>query len=147
MTELEPVLHAPLEIEILEVIPSFNRLVRMHWATRRALLKKWQWLVWLEVLRSRPSMVGPFTEKVQVKITRYSHKTLDPDNLHGSAKIILDALRAAKVLVDDTPAHIALICEQIKGAPRTVIRVTPINASADLSNRAHEGAPVLEPSC
>lgn len=117
-----------IEIEVPEVAPSLNRLMRMHWATRRALRKKWEWVVWYEAYRVQGAAAIRYDGRVSVRIVRRSHHVLDEDNLHGAAKLILDALKSAKVIQDDSPAHITLTCEQEKGPARTVIQVTPINA-------------------
>lgn len=109
-------------LDIPEVAPSTNRLMRMHWAARNRLIKKWQWLVWLEVFRLGFPSLPP--GKLAVRITRYSRHVLDADNLAGTAKVVLDAMKAAALIADDSPAHIDLTCEQESGAPRTMIRLT-----------------------
>lgn len=112
-----------IEIQVPEVAPSLNRLVRMHWAARNRLLKKWQWIVWAEVYRLGGPSGMKFHGKVRVRITRRSHHLLDADNLHGAAKLVLDALKTAKVIEDDSPEHIELHCEQESGSAQTTIRI------------------------
>lgn len=114
-----------IELDIDEVVPSVNRLMRMHWAQRRKLQKKWHWLIWLEFYRRGAPKVPK--GRLAVHITRYSFHVLDDDNLHGAAKVVLDALKTVKILTDDSPAYIALTCDQIRGGARTVIRVSPYN--------------------
>lgn len=99
----------------------------MHWAARRRLLQKWQWLVWLEIFRQGFPSLPP--GKLSVRITRCSHHVLDTDNLHGAAKIVLDALRHAHLIVDDSPRHIDLACEQETGAQLTRIQLTAATGS------------------
>lgn len=116
-----------LVFEISEVVPSLNRLLRMHWTARRRLQDKWRWLVWTEIYaRGGPERCG-FTDKVQIRILRRSRKILDDDNLHGSAKIVLDAIKNSKVISDDNPLHVSLICQQELGKPLTTVWVTPVN--------------------
>ena len=117
-----------IEFSIPEVVPSLNRLLRMHWRTRRRLLKKWEWAVFAEVYRLGGPIAVKQVGRVAVRITRRGRKTLDQDNLHGSAKIILDALKASRVIDDDSPAHIELTVEQESGSPQTTVRIAPINA-------------------
>jgi Holliday junction resolvase RusA-like endonuclease len=119
-----------IEISVNEVVPSLNRLLRLHWSARRRLRKKWEWIVFAEAYRVGGPLAIKFQGVLEVTIVRsYYRVPLDADNLHGAAKIVLDALKTAKVIADDSPAHIALICQQIQGLPRTTIRVAPINAS------------------
>ena len=115
-----------LLLEISEVVPSNNRLLRMHWAQRRKLAQKWQWLVWLEVFRLGFPSLPP--GKLAVRITRRSHHRMDADNLAGSAKIVLDALRYTHLIADDSPAHITLTCEQESGHSLTRIQLTAASA-------------------
>lgn len=114
-----------LEIQVPEVAPSLNRLMRMHWAARRKLLKKWEVILWAELYR-----IGAhdfrYKGKVTVQIMRRSHHMMDADNLHGAAKLILDSLKTAGVIEDDSPEHINLICEQESGQIGTTIRVIPL---------------------
>lgn len=129
-----------IEFTIPEVAPSLNRLLRMHWRTRRRLLKKWEWAIFAEVYRLGGPIAVKQVGRVAVRITRRGRKTLDQDNLHGAAKIILDALKASKVIEDDSPAHIELTCEQESGSPQTTVRIAPINAL-----REPTGSSSLEP--
>jgi Holliday junction resolvase RusA-like endonuclease len=112
-----------IEIVVPEVAPSLNRLMRLHWAARRRLLKKWEWIMYVETYRVRGPTAVKFEGKLSVRITRRSRKTLDHDNLYGSAKLILDAMTSVGLLLDDDPAHIELICEQERGTPQTTIKV------------------------
>lgn len=113
-----------LEIQVPEVAPSLNRLMRMHWAARRKLLKKWEVAVWAELYRIGAHRFH-YSGRVTVHIMRRSHHMLDADNLHGAAKLILDSLKTARVIEDDSPEHIDLVCEQESGKLQTTIRITP----------------------
>lgn len=46
--------------------------------------------------------------RVVVRITRYSTRSLDPDNLYGSVKPLLDCLRYAGLVANDTEEAINL---------------------------------------
>ena len=118
-----------IEIQVPEVAPSPNRLMRLHWAARRRLLKKWEWIVFAEVYRMGGPLAIKYHGKLAVRITRRSRNALDQDNLVGSAKLVLDALKNAKIIEDDSPEHIELTCVQERGLPQTTIQVSPINAS------------------
>jgi hypothetical protein len=135
-----------IEIQVPEVAPSLNHLIRLHWAARRRLLKKWEWIVFAEVYRIGGPAAISFQGKLRVRIVRRAHRQLDYDNLVGSCKIVLDALKAAKVIPDDSPDHIQLTCEQEAGRAQTTIQVTPINKLPPLTGSPDE--PPREPvSC
>ena len=130
-----------LRLEVLDAAPSMNRLMRMHWSSRNRLVEKWRWLIFAEVYRLGGPIAARPTGKFSVTITRcYRRVPLDPDNLHGAAKVVLDALRHCNLIWDDSPAHLELRCEQIQGAPRTVIEVTLINAQTKTSGSPPEPA-------
>jgi hypothetical protein len=113
-----------IEIVVPEVAPSLNRLMRMHWAKRRKLKKKWDWIIHVSMYQRGMDFAAlRGGGKLQVRIIRRSVHILDPDNLHGAAKLILDAMCECGALIDDDPAHIELICEQERGTPQTTIKV------------------------
>lgn len=119
-----------IEIQVPEIAPSLNRLVRMHWSARRRLLKKWEWIVFAEVYRVGGPLAIKYHGKMRVSIIRRSHHVLDHDNLHGAAKLVLDALKAARVIEDDSPDHIELHCEQERGPSQTTIHVDALTQVA-----------------
>lgn len=57
------------------------------------------------------------TAGITVRITRYGSKLLDPDNLCGGVKPLLDAIRYEGLIPDDSPDQIALIVRQKKTKP------------------------------
>jgi len=62
--------------------------------------------------------------KNAVAITVYHKKPYDPDNLTGSAKVVLDALRNIGFIKDDSARYIALTVEQVVGPDkRTTVRI------------------------
>ncbi len=107
-----------IEIEIPEVAPSLNKLIRLHWAARRKLQQKWAWMV----ISKRPAItMAP--KKAKVIINRQSPHLLDTDNLYGASKIIVDALKAAALIQGDDPARLNLVCTQNRGKAETKITV------------------------
>lgn len=54
---------------------------------------------------------------ITVRITRYGSKLLDPDNLCGGVKPLLDAIRYERLIPDDSPDQIELIVRQKKTMP------------------------------
>lgn len=57
---------------------------------------------------------GQGETRYTVCITRASTRTLDKDNLYGSAKWICDGLRYCGLIPDDNPQAIDLIVRQVK---------------------------------
>lgn len=89
----------------LAPMPSQNQLLRMHWAKRNRLKKSLAWQI-LAQCADRSTLP---VQRAQIVITRMTcGKEPDPDNLTASAKLLLDALRDAGVIVDDSPEHITL---------------------------------------
>ena len=56
--------------------------------------------------------------RANVSIVRCSTRALDPDNLRGSVKAILDCLRNCGLITDDTEEAITLDVSQTKAANR-----------------------------
>ena len=135
-----------IEIQVPEIVPSMNVLLRTHWAARRRMLKKWEWILYVEAYRLRGPTGFKFDGKVRVRIIRRAHRMLDTDNLVGSCKIILDAMKTVGLIPDDSPDHIALTCEQEAGKAQTTIQVSPINKLPPMTGSPDE--PPREPvSC
>ena len=51
--------------------------------------------------------------RIRVCVTRFGRRLLDVDNL-GGAKLVIDQLRYAKLIPDDSPEHIELELKQAK---------------------------------
>jgi len=117
-----------IRIEIPRVAPSLNSQIGQHWRHRKRTADLWQNEVYYALHQAGLTPAEPFP-KARVAIRREGKRELDQDNLTGSAKPILDALRYAHVLVDDSPAHVELVVTQLarsKGPVRTVIEVTAL---------------------
>jgi hypothetical protein len=101
-----------LHISIPMPTPSLNETLRRHWAARRGDRVQLAWMV-REALRSvRWNHPLPSGVPVDITITRYGWARLDPDNLAGGAKDLIDCLRAEGLLVDDSPKWLTLTCAQ-----------------------------------
>lgn len=64
--------------------------------------------------------------RTRVRIVSRRRRLLDPDNLAGGSKYLIDGLRYAGLLKDDSPDYISLIVEQVKcgkGEERTEIEI------------------------
>jgi len=109
-------------------IPSRNAVDKQHWSRKSQERKRLT--SWISLLYR--AQVPPLTGQGQrmVKIISYRKRTLDFDNLAGGAKQLLDAMKHAGLLVDDSPAF-ALVTyqQQLCGGlkPHTVIEVKDAN--------------------
>lgn len=86
-----------IEIEHLPKLP--NQLLGAHWTVRSGHAKKWRVLVKLNVNSKRPKSPLP---KAMVRLTRVSSVRPDHDGLVGSFKAVIDGLKHAGVIIDDT---------------------------------------------
>lgn len=73
-----------------QVHESTNTLLRTHFRERRRLAKVWAKELWWHGHRVAPRV--PF-RRALVQIERRGIKVMDPDNLVGGVKLILDALQ------------------------------------------------------
>ncbi len=109
-------------------VPSQNVTDRMHWRERHRLKREWLAMM-LAIVGVRPH--GP-RRKMAVTITAYRKRLItDHANLVGGSKLVIDAVRDAKLIEDDSDAwacfaHVQhLASQRLNGAPCTVIQVEP----------------------
>jgi hypothetical protein len=62
---------------------------------------------------------SPTCRLSRVTITSYRRRLIDIDNLCGGSKFLIDALRYAKLIPDDSPEHITLEVRQEKVAQKS----------------------------
>ncbi len=118
-----------ITLEIPRVPVSPNYLRGKHWRYRHKNSTVWNQEIYYAVHQARVHRDPPY-EHAKVTIHRRSKGELDPDNLVACVKPVIDALRYAKVLVDDSPAHLKLEVTQScshKLPPQTLIKIEPIN--------------------
>lgn len=80
-----------------------------------------------KTLDRRPPAQGRGAGRVVVRITRVAPRLLDPDNLAGGCKFLIDEMRKAALIPNDDPASIELVTLQAKcrrGQERTEIELT-----------------------
>lgn len=120
-----------LVLEIPRVPMSLNEMLSNGWRHRHRATKVWRQEIALAVYQHADRPKEPF-QKARVVIERRSRGRMDPDNLAGSMKPVIDALRHARVLVDDSPEHIELTVTQrqsFRDPPRTLIEIQPLPAT------------------
>jgi len=99
-----------MEMQVSDVPPSLNKVLRMHWRKRQGLLHAWMWMV-------RIALGHPLTAcngKRRVTITLHHSRLFDQDNSYGACKVIFDALKAQGLIVDDSPEWLDAHVEQKK---------------------------------
>jgi Holliday junction resolvase RusA-like endonuclease len=115
-------------LTIPKASPSLNTINGQHWNHYRQQKRAWLDLIWVAKLDA--GIYGmPMFERAKVSIERFGTRSLDVDNLTGGCKMLIDSLRQLGLIVDDSPAHIALtVTQRISKTPRTVIHVEQIAA-------------------
>ena len=125
---------ASWEVVIPYDLVSPNKLMRMHYRARLKEFDRVRDLLWYY---GRP--LPEFTQPVRLEITRLwgkRQRAMDLDNLYGSCKHLIDALKRPKgrsrkglsVILDDDPSHIFLTVSQIKdenGLRQVRVKITP----------------------
>ena len=88
-------------IYIPKITPSLNEVLRRHWSINYA--EKRSWIGWITVL------VGvPACQYRRIIITRVATRDLDPDNLAGGCKSLLDAIRDVGLILDDDAKSVSV---------------------------------------
>ena len=67
-----------------------------------------------QALVALPKRKEKVSNRTYVRITRYSTRPLDCDNYAGGCKPIIDQLRYAKLIKDDSPEDIEVQFKQVK---------------------------------
>jgi hypothetical protein len=67
-----------------------------------------------QTLVALPKRKEKVSNRTYVRITRYSTRPLDCDNYAGGCKPIIDQLRYAKLIKDDSPEDIEVQFKQVK---------------------------------
>lgn len=88
-----------IEFEIPNITPSNNTALREHRFARNASNREWYRLVGAAVNGKRP--VAPLG-RAHVSVVRLGHRLLDFDNLVGGFKAVVDGLKHAQIIKDDS---------------------------------------------
>lgn len=67
-----------------------------------------------QTLESLPERKKTGSKITRIRITRYSTRPLDCDNFAGGCKPIIDQLRYAKLITDDSPEDVEIQFSQVK---------------------------------
>lgn len=121
-----------IEITYPLATPSLNQWQRAHYHEQNNIKAQMTLVLRGAASLREPHEIGP----ARVKIARYSAGTLDWDNLVGGCKPLLDALKSARLIVDDSPKWVAVTYAQFTALPkhgRTEIRIEYVQTLLDPS--------------
>lgn len=91
-----------------------NLNTAMHYMTRHKWNQRWKEQVWGSVKENLQNFPKPMPyDKTEVQIVFNTCSFMDDDNAHTSAKPLLDGLKYAGVIKDDSHKHIELKVSQI----------------------------------
>ena len=114
-----------MRIEIKAVPPSLNKVLRMHWAKRYKLRDSWLLYI-LTQIAGKPHL-RPLV-RMEATITLHHSRLYDKDNAYGASKVVVDALKYYRLIMDDTPQYLSLTVKQEKAKRKdgkTVIELVP----------------------
>lgn len=98
------------KISLPIVTLSPNKMLRMHWSERYKLQKDYGYLINAAIEDKHKVKYRP--ERRKVEICSYRKQLLDPDNLYGSVKLLLDAMEGAELIWVDSPEYLSLSVSQ-----------------------------------
>lgn len=118
-----PGIHGGWVILVPKISKSINRTHGSHWSIARR--ERDEWSRWLEVSIDKPPKAE---SKRSLLIERWACSNgLDRDNLYGSYKQLIDAIRGAGIIVDDSDKWLDLQCVNVKSTrkdQKTVIIIS-----------------------
>lgn len=89
-----------------------NRI--MHWTVKAKWKKAWEEEVWSAVQEHKKELGKIPYKFAAITIYLYQTRLMDYDGAYSSVKPILDGLRYAGVIIDDSPKYVDLLVKQIK---------------------------------
>lgn len=106
--------------------PSINKVLRMHWTSKRNLRA-----AWILLIRSQMGPPKPVPKtKMRVTITLHNSKAYDRDNAFGACKVIFDAMKTLGLIFDDRPQFLDAEVKQEKSSRAAKYTVIQIEACA-----------------
>jgi hypothetical protein len=130
-----------LTLTVYRATPSLNEFANIRRSNAwkyRSLRSAWHYDIGQALLEARSQVRRPLAwprppqERVLVCVTRYApaHHWLDPDNLTGGLKPVLDALKAHELIANDRSSDIDLVVNQAI-SESNMARWTAIRLSLD----------------
>lgn len=108
-----------ITLQIPEATPSQNKYHYSHWSKARDDKKRWSSRLFAQLVclcaKERNTLQFYWaTGKRKLTVSRHGKKKLDPSNLIGGIKGIIDCLVEMKLLVDDDDDHLELSANNAK---------------------------------
>jgi len=136
-----PEAEVTLSLTVYRATPSLNEFANVRRSNAwkyRSLRASWNFDIGQALLEARANYRRPLAwprpphERVMVRVTRYApaHHWLDPDNLTGGLKPVLDALKAHALIDNDTAKDVELEARQAV-SDTNLARWTEIRLSLD----------------
>jgi Holliday junction resolvase RusA-like endonuclease len=96
----------------------------MHWAEKRQIRQGYQYELFTRFMATKEDW-SEATTKMNMRIIIYRPRLHDEDNMVGSCKPLIDAMRDCHFIKQDSPKWLHLIVEQIKERrnPRVEIEI------------------------
>lgn len=102
-----------IQMTIEEPIHSGNIILRSHWGELARIRKTYEWMIVAALADAGKRIPDEASQrKMKVRITSYRARLLDTDRLYEGATILVDALRATRLIKNDSPRWLDLKCEQ-----------------------------------
>ena len=100
---------SPVELTVVapERLLTVNAERRIHWSQRARIVRAWRWATKIEALAAHV----PHYDRVKVVVTIYQARRplADPGAHEPVSKAMIDGLRDARILDDDTGEQVASI--------------------------------------
>jgi Holliday junction resolvase RusA-like endonuclease len=108
-----------ISFNLTQPIPSLNVTLKEHWAVKKKRRDSYEeTLKWLYVQGEKATKEYLRASiKKRVRIHSQRARKLDYDNLVGGAKTLIDALKRAGMIVDDSPEWLEVTYTQATGKP------------------------------
>lgn len=108
-----------ISFNLTQPIPSLNVTLKEHWAVKKKRRDSYEeTLKWLYVQGTQETK-DYLCSRIKKRIRIHSQRVrkLDHDNLVGGAKTLIDALKRANMIVDDSPEWLEVEYTQATGKP------------------------------
>lgn len=96
-----------IELVLLQLTPSNNVLIRMHYRKRKKLKEAYMWEL-LAAMNKQNITPDDTTDRKKLKIISYRKRLLDWDNFVGGLKLLIDSLVDMNLIYDDSIEYLEL---------------------------------------
>ena len=98
-----------IKLILTQLTPSNNVLIRMHYRARKRLKESYMWELLAAMNENGINQVNVVPgDRKKLMIISYRKKLLDPDNLTGGLKVLIDSLVDMRLIHDDSPKYLEM---------------------------------------